>query len=69
MDFESEQDPAAEFLNRERAELGDLEQEIGLSNGKLILKFLLFSYLTNLFFSQQNQPFPKKRHCPAMILK
>jgi hypothetical protein len=35
MDFESETDPAADFLNRERAELGELEQEIGLSsNGK-----------------------------------
>lgn len=33
MDFETEQDPAAEFLNRERAELGDLEQDMGLSNG------------------------------------
>ena len=34
MDFETEQDPAAEFLNREREVLGDLEHEIGLtSNG------------------------------------
>lgn len=32
MDFET--DPAAEFLNRERAELGDLENEIIAPNGK-----------------------------------
>lgn len=32
MDFES--DPAAEFLNREREELGDLESEIIPPNGK-----------------------------------
>lgn len=32
MDFES--DPAADFLNREREELGDLENEIISSNGE-----------------------------------
>lgn len=51
MDFESEQDPAAEFLNRERAELGDLEQEIGLSNGKFFRCKFFFCFLifNNLF--------------------
>lgn len=34
MDFES--DPAAEFLSREREELGDLEGEIIASNGKFV---------------------------------
>lgn len=32
MDFET--DPAAEFLNRERETLGDLENEIVNNNGK-----------------------------------
>lgn len=32
MDFES--DPASEFLQREREELGDLENEIISANGK-----------------------------------
>lgn len=43
MDFES--DPASEFLQREREELGDLENEIISSNGKwkfLYRNFLLF---------------------------
>lgn len=46
MDFETEQDPAAEFLNRERAELGDLEQEIGLSNGTFHRRFFCLNFST-----------------------
>jgi hypothetical protein len=52
MDFEAETDPAAEFLNRERAELGELEQEIGItSNGKFLRIFLLFLLTHLCFFS------------------
>jgi hypothetical protein len=48
--MDAETDPAAEFLSREREELGEaLENEIGItSNGKLIIfcqQFPLFSYL------------------------
>lgn len=42
MDFET--DPAQEFLNREREELGDFQDEIIPSNGKF---YNIFSYLLN----------------------
>lgn len=46
--MEFEQDPATEFLKREREELGDLEDEIIASNGNLFFPrnfFLLNSVL------------------------
>lgn len=54
MDFES--DPAADFLNREREELGDLENEIISQNGKSRKKFhFLFSYLISEHISIEIQ--------------
>lgn len=51
MDFES--DPASEFLQREREELGDLENEIISSNGEwnISLSKLSFVLLWSGFFT------------------
>lgn len=55
MDFES--DPAADFLNREREELGDLENEI-ISNGELGREW---NFCQILFFLSNLRLFPLYR--------
>lgn len=46
--MEFEQDPATEFLKREREELGDLENEIISSNGKFIHRWKITCHLSIL---------------------
>lgn len=53
MDFET--DPAAEFLDRERQELGDLENEINATNGKFPKLSFVFAH-QKFFFCFPAEP-------------